>query len=286
MELTQNLERLWNVQETWKLIPLERGYFNIHFEHPDTSERVLRKRSWRVQPRVIHLQRWIPGFNLLRVVTSLTQVWVRLRDLPMEYWIPSVLGSMAAAISTLIKIDNRTLWKIMGRYAPPSGVSDDWKKVSGKRVAHASPPPITSNALALVGVTTQNQFDTLREEREDKGSGDLGDQVVDQTQVGISPHKLSWAAVVEAENPQDHILEKYKDMLVVASDAPGCSREGVRDPAGKAFKKDKRKIPLTSAYNLRSKSQHHSFVDDTFHGEAEFVATSTENNAIQRWRLD
>ncbi|KAL8493756.1 hypothetical protein ACS0TY_024796 [Phlomoides rotata] len=88
MELTQNLERLWQVQELWKLIPLERGYFNIHFEHFDTSEKVFRKRSWRVQPGVIHLQRWVPDFNPLRVATSLTQVWVRLRDLPMEYWIP------------------------------------------------------------------------------------------------------------------------------------------------------------------------------------------------------
>ncbi|KAL8489311.1 hypothetical protein ACS0TY_025282 [Phlomoides rotata] len=35
----------------------------------------------------------------------------------MEYWIPSTLGSMAAAIGTLIKIDTRTLRKTMGRYA-------------------------------------------------------------------------------------------------------------------------------------------------------------------------
>ncbi|KAL8520450.1 hypothetical protein ACS0TY_011103 [Phlomoides rotata] len=35
----------------------------------------------------------------------------------MEYWIPSVLGSMAAANGTLLQIDTRTLQKTMGIYA-------------------------------------------------------------------------------------------------------------------------------------------------------------------------
>ncbi|KAL8515846.1 hypothetical protein ACS0TY_014519 [Phlomoides rotata] len=67
--------------------------------------------------------------------------------------------------------------------------------------------------------------------------------------------------MVEDENPRDHALEKCEATLVGASYAPGGSREEVRAPASKAFKKDKQKLPITSDYNLRSKPHHRQFVD-------------------------
>ncbi|KAL8483851.1 hypothetical protein ACS0TY_026514 [Phlomoides rotata] len=38
-------------------------------------------------------------------------------DLPMEYWHPSILKALASALSTLIKIDDRTIHRRMGHYA-------------------------------------------------------------------------------------------------------------------------------------------------------------------------
>ncbi|KAL8514652.1 hypothetical protein ACS0TY_013658 [Phlomoides rotata] len=45
------------------------------------------------------------------------RVWVRLLDLPMEYWQSAILEAMAMALGTLIKIDDHTMHKRMGHYA-------------------------------------------------------------------------------------------------------------------------------------------------------------------------
>ncbi|KAL8511084.1 hypothetical protein ACS0TY_017779 [Phlomoides rotata] len=69
----------------------------------------------------------------------------------------------------------------------------EWREVTSTRAAFISLPK--SNALM---VTTQNQFENLRDEGEDEGLGHPEDvlplQVVDQTSA------LSWAERVEAEN--------------------------------------------------------------------------------------
>ncbi|KAL8468999.1 hypothetical protein ACS0TY_031993 [Phlomoides rotata] len=72
--------------------------------------------NWVLQPDVIRLQHWVQDFNPDKVCTSLAQVWVRLLDLPMEYWQLSILEAMASAMRSLIRIDDLTAHCLMGHY--------------------------------------------------------------------------------------------------------------------------------------------------------------------------
>ncbi|KAL8478055.1 hypothetical protein ACS0TY_030089 [Phlomoides rotata] len=116
-ELGKKLHDIWNVKGNLDLIPHTHGYYTIRFSILEDRDRIFRHRHWLLQPGVIRLQSWVQDFNPNRVCTSLAQVWVRVMDLPMEYWQPGILEAMASAFGTLLKIDDRTLHRRMGHYA-------------------------------------------------------------------------------------------------------------------------------------------------------------------------
>ncbi|KAL8474031.1 hypothetical protein ACS0TY_030763 [Phlomoides rotata] len=110
--------------------------------------------------------------------------------------------------------------------------------------------------------STQNQFDSLREEGDYEFLGELVESP--SVPVRCSPQKLSWAEMVEDETT-----------LALSSYAPGCNKEGARVPTDSVFKTDKRKVPIASDYNLRSKPQHRPLGNDLPTYAAALVATST-----------
>ncbi|KAL8492513.1 hypothetical protein ACS0TY_023918 [Phlomoides rotata] len=100
-ELEKKLHELWNVKGNLNMIHHSRGYYIIRFSSLEDQDCVFRRTHWVIQPGAIHLQNWIQDFNPNKVCTSLAQVWIRLLDLPMEYWQPVILEVMASALGTL-----------------------------------------------------------------------------------------------------------------------------------------------------------------------------------------
>ncbi|KAL8503531.1 hypothetical protein ACS0TY_022315 [Phlomoides rotata] len=77
---------------------------------------IFAKRAWSLKPGVIRLQNWVRNFNPYRVNSSVAQVWVRLSELPLEYWNNHIITALASVVETLIKIDERTASRSMGRF--------------------------------------------------------------------------------------------------------------------------------------------------------------------------
>ncbi|KAL8542689.1 hypothetical protein ACS0TY_003534 [Phlomoides rotata] len=117
LDLEKKLYEVWNIAGNLELIPLNRGSYTIRFSLLVDRDRVFKRRYWPLQPGALCLQSWKQDFNPNRVCTSLAQVWVRISDLPLEYWQPAILEAMASACGTLLKIDDRTLHRKMGHYA-------------------------------------------------------------------------------------------------------------------------------------------------------------------------
>lgn len=98
----------------WSLISLGKGYFNIQFVSMEEREAVWKKGSWAVKPGILRLQRWVPDFNPYKVRTSVA--WVRIYELSIEYWHPSVIFGIARALGTPVKIDDLSLNGMFGHY--------------------------------------------------------------------------------------------------------------------------------------------------------------------------
>ncbi|KAL8541482.1 hypothetical protein ACS0TY_002668 [Phlomoides rotata] len=117
LELGEKLHKIWLMQGTMELIPLGRGYYTIRFSLLEDRDMIFKRRQWLLNPGAFRLQSWVQNFNPNKVSSSLAQIWIRITDLPMEYWQPSILEAMASAFGTLIRIDDNTLHRRMGHYA-------------------------------------------------------------------------------------------------------------------------------------------------------------------------
>ncbi|KAL8511866.1 hypothetical protein ACS0TY_018340 [Phlomoides rotata] len=116
-ELGKKLHEVWHMKGNLELIPHTRGYYTIRFSLLEDRDRIFKMRHWLLQPGAFHLQSWVQDFNPNMVCSSLARVWVRIMDLSMEYWQPSIHEAIASAFGTLIRIDDRTFHRRMGHYA-------------------------------------------------------------------------------------------------------------------------------------------------------------------------
>lgn len=114
--LQRKLEGLWNISSGVRLLHLERGYYNLQFANKEDRDKAFLRQSWFLKPGLLRLQKWMPNFNPYRVNSSIAQVWVRVFELPIEYWRMDVFEAIAAALGTLIRVDDRTVSQEMCHY--------------------------------------------------------------------------------------------------------------------------------------------------------------------------
>ncbi|KAL8522971.1 hypothetical protein ACS0TY_013071 [Phlomoides rotata] len=116
-DLIKKLGDIWGIRTPWNLIPIGEGYYNIQFSCGDDGERIFAKRTWQIKPGFLRLQQWVPEFNPYKVSSSVAQVWIRISELPLEYWNPNIITALASVVGTVIKLDEHTASRSMGRFA-------------------------------------------------------------------------------------------------------------------------------------------------------------------------
>ncbi|KAL8511903.1 hypothetical protein ACS0TY_018371 [Phlomoides rotata] len=116
-DLIKKLTAIWGVKTPWSLIPIGKGYYIFHFSCGDDRERIFAKRTWQIKSGFLCLQRWVQDFNPYKVSSSVAQVWIRISELPLEYWNTNIITTLTSAVGTVIKLDERTASRSMGRFA-------------------------------------------------------------------------------------------------------------------------------------------------------------------------
>uniref|UniRef100_A0A1S4AWE6 Uncharacterized protein At4g02000-like n=1 Tax=Nicotiana tabacum TaxID=4097 RepID=A0A1S4AWE6_TOBAC len=79
--------------------------------------RALQGGPWFVNGSYLSLQRWSPNFVATEARSHITAVWVRLPNLPTEFYDGFILQKIGNKIGKLVKIDACTSATIKGRYA-------------------------------------------------------------------------------------------------------------------------------------------------------------------------
>lgn len=52
------------------------------------------------------IQRWVRGFNAHKINTNLTQFWIRIYEILMEFFQTKIILTLASALGTVIKLDD------------------------------------------------------------------------------------------------------------------------------------------------------------------------------------
>ena len=115
----QLLKKIWNPSGLWRLVPLAKGYFDIHFSLEDDK-----RNAWAGDTcslggcGVFRFYQWQPDFDPYALaVQSHSQVWIRMYGLSQEYWDPRTLMEIACGVGTLLQLDRATCDGLFGHYA-------------------------------------------------------------------------------------------------------------------------------------------------------------------------
>lgn len=79
--------------------------------------KILTEGPWFVSGHFLSVHRWEPNFVLAGSKLAITVAWIRLPQLPMEYYDKAILEKVGNRIGKLLKIDTCISSTIIGRYA-------------------------------------------------------------------------------------------------------------------------------------------------------------------------
>ena len=115
--LQTRLASIWRPTGTTHLIDLGYGYFIMRFDVLKDYQDALMDGPWFVGDNYLHVQAWEADFHPQTTKISTTAVWVRLEQLPIEYYHPEFLKHVGKKLGKLLKVDAITSAAIRGRFA-------------------------------------------------------------------------------------------------------------------------------------------------------------------------
>jgi len=116
-DIHSKLQNQWKMMGAWSMTPLGRGFYEFFFASKDDMRMVWAKGTVNLKPGVLRLFEWTKDFNMHKQRNAHAQVWIRLLELPQEYWMDRTLREIASVVGTPLLIDNATSKRIFGHYA-------------------------------------------------------------------------------------------------------------------------------------------------------------------------
>ncbi|XP_050368905.1 uncharacterized protein LOC126787003 [Argentina anserina] len=111
------LADLWKPSVSWRLVPLGKGYFDIHF---GTEHDLRRVWGWYMHSArwSLSIIAWKPDFVPGDVLPQThVQLWVMMYGLSQDYWHPRHLMEIARGLGTPLQLDKATKEHEFGYYA-------------------------------------------------------------------------------------------------------------------------------------------------------------------------
>ncbi|GLJ12618.1 hypothetical protein SUGI_0194680 [Cryptomeria japonica] len=101
--ITPWVEDNWGKHAVVKFLP--KGFFVTIFAEKETRDQILNSKNWYFDNSPLYIQPWTPNFNPLQLAIYDSLVWIRLFNLPIEYWGDPCLEKIGRTLGTLLEID-------------------------------------------------------------------------------------------------------------------------------------------------------------------------------------
>ncbi|GLJ23464.1 hypothetical protein SUGI_0444240 [Cryptomeria japonica] len=98
------IDATWNSPHITKF--MLRGFFIVIFATEEERQKVLEGRLWKMEDKPLYLQRWHRNFNPWKTDPYNKPMWIRLNNLPLEYWIEEALTKIGRSLGTLMSINS------------------------------------------------------------------------------------------------------------------------------------------------------------------------------------
>ncbi|KAI9116896.1 hypothetical protein K1719_011895 [Acacia pycnantha] len=116
--IRDRINRMWRPKDPLKLIPLSNGYYIVSFSNKEDRDYAFEEGPWMIEDHYLIVQRWRPNFNPWKAdLQCRIAAWVRLPDVPFEFYNIESLRRIGHMIGRMIKIDRSTSIYYKGGFA-------------------------------------------------------------------------------------------------------------------------------------------------------------------------
>lgn len=115
--VSRKLRELWKPKGAMHVMDLPRHFFMVRFDEEEEYLAALTGGPWRVFGSYLLVQAWSPEFDPLRDEITTTPVWVRLSNIPVNFYHRSILLGIARGLGKPVKVDLTTLNFERARFA-------------------------------------------------------------------------------------------------------------------------------------------------------------------------
>ncbi|XP_065624743.1 uncharacterized protein LOC136065460 [Quercus suber] len=115
--LVERVRKMWNPCGGMDCIDLGYDYFLVKFELAEDMDSILMGGPWFIGQHFLAIRQWEPGFKASTATLSSVAVWIRLPELPLEFYEPSAILKIGRAIGPVLRIDSHTANGERGRFA-------------------------------------------------------------------------------------------------------------------------------------------------------------------------
>lgn len=102
-------KKKWDLKGQVAITTMATGFLSFEFSCQEDLTRILCAGSWAFGKSTLALQRWTSKLNLNDSFSVQTPVWVRLPELPIEYWYEDFFDGIANFFGELLSIDPITM---------------------------------------------------------------------------------------------------------------------------------------------------------------------------------
>lgn len=115
--LHSRIHSLWKLAGHLDCVDLGHDFFLIRFSVKEDFEAVLKKGPWFVGEHFLSIRPWDPNFKLSTANILLVAVWVKLYELPIEYYNAKALQQIGKTIGNDLRVDTHMAIKARGKFA-------------------------------------------------------------------------------------------------------------------------------------------------------------------------
>ena len=115
--LAAKIRSMWNPRGGMDCIDLGFDFYLIKFENRDDVDNVLKGGPWFIGQHFLAIRQWEPEFHASTATLSSVAVWIRLPELPIEFYEYNALMKIGKAIGPVLRIDANTANGVRGRFA-------------------------------------------------------------------------------------------------------------------------------------------------------------------------
>lgn len=115
--LSRRLKALWHIQSHIDVIDVGHDVYVIRFENQDEYDRALFEGPWIIADHYLAVCKWYHDFEPAFFSVSRLAVWVRIPNIPMEYYYEDFIRKIGHRIGNPLRVDLTTVAAVRGRFA-------------------------------------------------------------------------------------------------------------------------------------------------------------------------